>query len=103
MSVKVEHAFSPSIACNQTDGAVAGTFIRLASFQALAFEAHSPQSVFEKIGAGAVIFPRWILRGYGDQLGQQRRHRVLALPEPFHEQSSFYRNSAHSFGTTASF
>src|SRR5713226_3616038 len=82
MSVKVEHAFSPSIACNQTDGTVAGVFSRLASFHALAFQAHLPQSVFEKISAGAVIFPRWVLRGNSNQFRQQCGHLVLALSEP---------------------
>src|SRR6267143_3817341 len=82
MTVKVENPFSSSIACNQTDGAVAGTFFRLASFQTLAFEAHLPQSVFEKIGAGTIIVPRRVFRGYGNKLGQQRGHLVLALLQP---------------------
>ena len=80
MSVKVENAFPTSIVGKQTDGAVARSLFRIASFQALAFEVHSPQSVFEKIGAGAIILPRRVLRGYGNKLRQQRGHFVLALP-----------------------
>src|SRR6266446_1740780 len=82
MSVKVENAFSPSIGRNQTAGAVARSLFRIASFQALAFEAALMQPVFEKIGAAAIIRPRRILRGYGNKLGHQRGHFVLELPQP---------------------
>jgi len=82
MSVKVENLFSPSIVGNQTDGTIASTYNLLASFQALAVEAHSPQSVFEKIGAGAIILPRRVLRGYGNKLRYQRGYLVLALTKP---------------------
>src|SRR6266852_5879132 len=82
MSVKVENAFSPSIVGNQADRAVARSLLRIASLQALAFEAALSQSVFEKLGAGAIIFSRRVLRGYGHQLGQHRRHLVFVLPQP---------------------
>jgi hypothetical protein len=70
MPVKVKNALSPSIVCNQTDGAVAGIFLWLTSLQPFAFEARLPQSVLKKIGAGAIVLPRRVLRGYGNQFGQ---------------------------------
>ncbi len=66
------------MAGNQTDGTVASTIFLLAGLQALAFKAHLPQSVFEKIGACAIIFSRRVLRRYGNNFGQQRGHFVLA-------------------------
>src|SRR5260370_35014285 len=80
MSVKVENAFSSSIACNQTNGVVAGAFFRLASFHSLAFESDLPQSVFEQIRASTIILPRRVLRGYGNQLGHQPRPPARPLP-----------------------
>src|SRR6202171_6029040 len=82
MAVKVENAFPLSIGRNQTDGAVVSTFIRLANFQALAFEAKISHAPLQKIRTGAIILPRWILRWNGNKLRQQRGHLVLALPQP---------------------
>src|SRR6267378_5619132 len=78
MSVKIENPLSPSIIRNQADRAVTGSFFRIASLQAFAFETTLTQSVFENIGTGAIIVSRRVLRGYGHKLGQQRRHFVLA-------------------------
>src|SRR5260370_2887510 len=84
MSVKVEHAFSTSITGNQTDWTLASTFLRVASLQALAFQAPFSHSVLKKIGARPILFSRRILHRYVNQLGQQRSHLVLALLQPFH-------------------
>jgi hypothetical protein len=80
--VKVKNAFSPPIVGNQTDRAVARSSLRFIRLQTLAFEATLPQSVFEKIGARTIVLPWRVLRGYGNQLGQQCDHFVLALPQP---------------------
>jgi len=99
MSVKVENASSPSIGRNQTDGAVARSLFRITSLQALAFKAALTQPVFQKIGASAIILPRWVLRRYGDKLGQQRSHLVLALTKPSQESARSalrLRSFAHS-------
>src|SRR5229473_6717177 len=97
MSVKVENAFSPSIVGNQADGPVARSRFRIASLQALAFEAALSQSVFEKLGAGAIIFSRRVLRGYGHQLGQQCGHFVLVDPEPPEKRADSRRTAALCF------
>src|SRR5260370_39371496 len=87
MSVKIENPLSPSIISNQADGAVAGSFFRIASLQALAFESALTQSVFENIGTGAIIVSRRVLRGYGHERRHQRRPFVLSEPEPTQERT----------------
>src|SRR6266851_4561160 len=100
--VKVQNPFSPSIVANQTDGTVGSSLCLLARFESLAFEALSPQSILEQIGAGAIIPPWRILRGYGHKLGQQRRHLVLMLLQPFHQVAEFCRGCSRSLGHMSS-
>src|SRR6266481_635055 len=96
MSVKVENAFSPSVTGNQTNGTLARAAFQLTGFQALTFETTLPQSIFKKVRARAIIFPRRILRRYLHQLCQQRSHLVLALSQPFQKLIGAHR--IRSFG-----
>src|SRR5437667_12296410 len=97
MPMKVENAFTLPMACNQTDRAIVRALFCPVSLQPLAFEAILAQSFFKKIGAHTIISSRWVLRGYRDQLGQQRSHFLLPLPEPFHREAAFCLSFAHSF------
>jgi hypothetical protein len=100
--VKVEDPFSSSIIAYQTDRTVGDSLFLFARFESLAFEALLPQSILKQIGAGAII-PAWrILRGYGYELGQQCRHLVFMLLQPFHYPADICCSHTRTFGHVAS-
>src|SRR5437899_9857119 len=82
MSVKIQGALSAAVTSKQTGGSFVALFFQVGRLKTFAIEAKVSQTLLQQSGASLIIPPRGILCRDGNQLGQQRRHFVLALPKP---------------------
>ena len=82
MPVKIECGFSTAVGRDQTLGRIRGIISRNARSQALTIKTHLPQVGLQKIHTNAIVFTWRIFRWDSDKVPQQRRHLVLAVPQP---------------------